>query len=133
MLFRSQGAGIELTEVLALTAGPDAATVEKRLHTFLPVDRIEIEPTFSRVSGASEPRLSIAKELAERLSAVVGTGLGSERRQDVGLEYQMTRRFSLQGVWESQTKSEAGAVGANLKFRVPFRTLPRFSLLPGEP
>jgi autotransporter translocation and assembly factor TamB len=128
-----QGAGIELTEVLALTAGPDAATVEKRLHTFLPVDRIEIEPTFSRVSGASEPRLSIAKELAERLSAVVGTGLGSERRQDVGLEYQMTRRFSLQGVWESQTKSEAGAVGANLKFRLPFRTLPRFSLLPGEP
>jgi hypothetical protein len=130
---QSQGAGIDLSDVLALTAGPQAGKVEERIHTFFPVDRIEVEPSFSRVSGANEPRLRIAKDLAERLSAVVGTGLGSERRQDVGLEYQVTRRFSLQGVWESQTKSEAGAFGGNLKFHVPFRTLPRFSLLPRCP
>jgi len=130
---QSQGAGIELADVLALTAGPEAGTVEKRLHTFLPVDRIEIEPSFSRVNGVNEPRLSVAKEVTERLSAIVGSGLGAERRQNVGLEYQFTRRFSLQGDWESQTKSEAGAFGANLKFRVPFRALPRFSLLAGSP
>lgn len=128
---QSQGAGIELGEVLALTAGPEGGKVEREIHTFLPVDRIEIEPSFSRVNGASEPRLSIAKDLlVDRFSAVIGTGLGSERSQDVGLEYQFTRRFSLQGVWESQTKSEAGAFAANLKFRLPFRATPRFSLWP---
>lgn len=128
---QSQGAGIELGEVLALTTGPEAGQVEQEIHTFLPVDRIEIEPSFSRVNGARGPRLSIAKELlVDRLSAVIGTGLGSERSQDVGLEYQFTRRFSLQGGWESQTKSEAGAFAVNFKFRLPFRTVPRFSLLP---
>lgn len=125
---QSQGAGIELGEVLALTTGPEASKVQQEIHTILPVDRIEIEPTFSRVGGATEPRLSVAKDLTERFSAVIGTGLGSERNQDVGLEYHFTRRFSLQGVWESQTKSQAGTFGANLKFRVPFRRLPRFSL-----
>jgi TamB, inner membrane protein subunit of TAM complex len=128
---QSQGAGgIELGEVLALTTGSRGGKVEQGIHTLLPVDRIEIEPTFSRVNGASEPRFTIAKDLTDRFSATIGTGLGSERNQDVGLEYHFTRRFSVQGVWESQTKSQAGAFGANLKFRVPFRTLPRFSLLP---
>lgn len=127
---QSQGAGIELSDVLALTAGPRAGNVEKRIHTLLPLDRIEIEPSYSRLTGVSEPRLSIAKDLAERLSAVVATGLGAERHQEVGLEYQVTRRFSLQGIWESQTKSEAGTFGGNFKFRLPFRALPRFSLLP---
>lgn len=137
---QSQGAGFELGEVLALTTGPEGNKVEKEIHTFIPVDRIEIEPSFSRVNGASEPRLSIAKDLVvDRFSAMIGTGLGSERSQDVGLEYQFTRRFSLQGVWESQTKSEAGAFAANLKYRIPFRSVPYFSLLPrllsgpGEP
>ncbi|HSD10351.1 MAG TPA: translocation/assembly module TamB domain-containing protein, partial [Candidatus Binatia bacterium] len=130
---QSQGAGIDLSEVLALTTGPQARKVEERIHTFFPVDRIEVEPSFSRVSGANEPRLRIAKDLSERLSAVIGTGLGSERRQDVGLEYQVTRRFSLQGVWGSQTKNQAGAFGGDLKFHVPFRTLPTFSLLPSCP
>jgi autotransporter translocation and assembly factor TamB len=127
---QSQGAGIELGEVLALTTGSGSGKVQQELHTLLPVDRIEIEPTFSRVNGASEPRLSIAKDLTEKFSALVGTGLGSERNQDVGLEYHVTRRVSLQGVWESQTKSQAGALGTNLKFRVPFRSVPCFSLLP---
>jgi len=137
---QSQGAGIDLSDVLALTTGPQAGKVEERIHTLFPVDRIEVEPsssrgggTSSRGGGTNEPRLRVAKDLTERLSAVVGTGLGSERGQDVGLEYQVTRRFSLQGVWESQTQDRAGAFGGNLKFHVPFRTLPRFSLLPRCP
>jgi hypothetical protein len=130
---QSQGAGIDLNEVLALTSGPRAEKLEQGIHAFLPVDRIEVEPSFSRVSGTSEPTLRIGKDLSERLSAVVGTGLGNERHQDFGLEYRVTRRLSLQGAWESQTTSQEGAFGGNLTFRVPFRTLPRFSLLPRCP
>ena len=84
----------------------------------------------SRVNGTSEPRLSVAKDLTERFSTVIGTGLGNERNQDAALEYQLTKRFSLQGIWESATKNDAGAFGANFKFRARFRGLPRFSLLP---
>lgn len=127
---QSQGASIELGEVLKVTAGAEGGAVEKSIYSLLPIDRIEIEPSFSRGSGASEPRLSIAKDLTDRFSAVLGAGLGSERSQDVGLEYRVTRGLSLQGVWQSQTKSQAGAVAGNLKFRVPFRTLRNFSLLP---
>lgn len=137
---QSQGAGIELNEVLALTAGPRAAgEVEERIFKFFPVDRIEIEPTFSRTTGAPEPRLSIGKELAQGLRALLGTGLGAERRQDLTLEYQLTPRISVQGIWESQSKSEAGAFGGDLKFRYPFRNLTPFSMIPapskrtGEP
>lgn len=126
---QSQGAGIELTEVLALTAGPKAGRVEERIHDFLPVDRIEIQPTFSRTSGGTEPRLTIGKDLTEGLRALVGTGLGSERQQDVTLEYQLTPRISVQGSWESQTRSEAGAFGGDLKFRYAFRRFSQFSLL----
>ena len=129
---QSQGAGIELGEALALTAGPRGEQLQNEIHTLIPVDRIEIEPSFSRVNGTTEPRLSVGKDLTERLSAVIGTGLGSERAQDVSLEYKLTRRFSLQGLWESQTKNDAGAFGANFKFRAPFRKLPRFSLLPPD-
>ena len=129
---QSQGAGIELGEALALTAGPRGEQLQNEIHTLIPVDRIEIEPSFSRVNGTTEPRLSVGKDLTEQLSAVIGTGLGSERAQDVSLEYKLTRRFSLQGLWESQTKNDAGAFGANFKFRAPFRKLPRFSLLPQD-
>ncbi len=127
---QSQGASIELGEVLKVTAGSEGSAFEKGIYSLLPIDRIEIEPSFSRGSGASEPRLSLAKDLTGRFSAVLGAGLGSERNQDVGIEYRLTRGLSAQAVWQSQTKSQAGAIGANLKFRVPFRTLRTFSLLP---
>jgi translocation and assembly module TamB len=127
---QSQGASIELGEVLKVTAGTEGGAVEKSIYSLLPVDRIEIEPSFSRGTGASEPRLSIAKDLTDRFSAVIGAGLGSEKNQDVGLEYRVTRSLSFQTVWQSQTKSQAGAIAGNLKFRVPFRTLRSFSLLP---
>ncbi|MGH7859799.1 MAG: translocation/assembly module TamB domain-containing protein, partial [Candidatus Binatia bacterium] len=134
---QAQGAGIELAEVLALTAGPNAARVEERIYNVIPIDQIEIQPTFSRTTGTTEPRLSIGKDLTSALRALVSTGLGSERQQDVALEYELTPRISVQGIWESQTKSQAGAFGGDLKFRFPFRTFARFSLLPhgleGEP
>ncbi|MGH7818361.1 MAG: translocation/assembly module TamB domain-containing protein, partial [Candidatus Binatia bacterium] len=130
---QAQGAGIELTEVLALTAGPSAATVEERIYSLIPVDQIEIQPTFSRTTGTTEPRLRLGKDLTDALRALVSTGLGSERQQDVALEYQLTPRISVQGVWESQTKSQAGAFGGDLKFRIPFRGFERFSLLPSAP
>ncbi|MEA2626826.1 MAG: translocation and assembly module TamB [Candidatus Binatota bacterium] len=126
---RSQGASIELQEVLALTTGPYASEVESRLSTLVPVDRIEIEPSFSRTTGTTEPRLSIGKDLTEKLTALLGTGLGTERRQDVALEYQLGPRVSLQAAWESQTQSSAGAFGGTIKFRHSFW---KFSLLPGS-
>jgi autotransporter translocation and assembly factor TamB len=103
--------------------------VESRLSTLVPVDRIEIEPSFSRTTGTTEPRLSIGKDLTEKLTALLGTGLGTERRQDVALEYQLGPRVSLQAAWESQTQSSAGAFGGTIKFRHSFW---KFSLLPGS-
>ncbi|MGH7896566.1 MAG: translocation/assembly module TamB domain-containing protein, partial [Candidatus Binatia bacterium] len=121
-----QGGGIDVGEVLAIT-GPEGGRVQEQIQRLLRIDRIEIEPAYSRVSGVSEPRLRIAKDVTDRFSAILGAGLGSERQQDVAVEYQLTRGLSLQGFWESQTRSTEGTFGGSLKFRVPFRS---FTLLP---
>ena len=63
------------------------------------------------------------------MRASVGSSLGTGRERDVTLEYGLTRSISIEGLWESQTESGAGAFGADVKFRVPFWQTP-FSLLP---
>ena len=93
----------------------------------LPVDRIEIEPTFSATSGAFEPRLSLGKNFSEDLSGDVSTTFGAETRQRVELEYRLTERMSAVGSWESETGDEEGAVGGGLKFTYPFRRVPWLS------
>lgn len=123
---QGQGASIDVAEVIALTPGAGAGRVE----ALLPVDRIEVQPAYSRSKGSTEPRLTLGKDLAPNLRAEVSSGLGAERGQDVALEYDLTESFSLGGEWESETQSQAGAFGADVRVRIPFRRLR--DLVPGS-
>ncbi|MBI4515701.1 MAG: translocation/assembly module TamB domain-containing protein [Deltaproteobacteria bacterium] len=121
-----EGGGVSATDVLALL--PTRA-VEQRVSRLVGVDRFEIEAAQARTTGAIEPRVTIGKDLTERLRAVASGSFGVEARRSVQLEYRLTRRISLLGSWESQTQAQAGAFGGDVKFRYEFRRLP-LSLMP---
>jgi autotransporter translocation and assembly factor TamB len=102
-------------------------TLRKGVTHYIPVDRFEIEPVYSRSTGNIEPRLTIGKDLTSDLRALVSGTFGVERRNTASLEYRLTPSIVLQGSWESQTTDQAGGFGGDIKFRHEFRHLP-FSL-----
>jgi autotransporter translocation and assembly factor TamB len=123
------GGGISAGDVLGIGTGLYTPGAEGTLGGVLPVDRIQIEPTFSSVTGAFEPRVSVGKDFTEDLSALATQAIGADSRRSVELEYRFLPQLSLIGSWESQTSGEAGAFGGRFKFVYPFLHLPRWSLL----
>lgn len=103
---------------------------EQQLQRWLGVDRFEVAATQARDTGAVEPRVTIGKELAERLYASASTSIGVQSRQTVQLEYRWSRRVSLLGSWESASAEAAGAFGGDVKFRVEFVRSPLSLLCP---
>jgi len=126
---QSEGGGVALGDVLALAPSLYGRQVSRNITRILPVDRFEIEPAFSPVTGSFEPVLTVGKNLTERLQASVATTFGSQTRNSALLEYQLTPRIVVQGTWTSRTESNAGSFGGDIKFRHQFRRIPCFSLL----
>lgn len=118
---QKEGGGISAADALALlpTRG-----VEQRVSQLVGVDRFEITASQARDTGAIEPRVTIGKDLTDRFRALASGSFGVEARRTVQLEYRVTQRISLLGTWESQTQSQAGAFGGDVKFRYEFRRLP---------
>jgi translocation and assembly module TamB len=128
LLFGKTGAQLqrdstELTPGSALTLVPTGA-VGERLGGLIGVDRFEVEAVQGRTAGSIEPRISIGKDLTERLRTLVSSSLGTEARQLVQLEYRVTRDVSLVGSWESASQADPGAWGGDVKFRYEFRRVP---------
>ncbi|MFI5397278.1 MAG: translocation/assembly module TamB domain-containing protein [Candidatus Binatia bacterium] len=124
-----QGGGISAIDAVALLP---TGTVTGPVAKIIGVNRLEIETVQSPIAGSAgsiEPRVTIGKDLTERLRAAVSTtfGIGTERM--VQLEYRLTRQMSLLGTWEGQTSQQSGAFGGDIKFHYEFRKVP-FSLLP---
>ena len=115
-------------DVLALLPSEYVGNVQQRVHNLFGVDRIEVEPAYVPYSGTIEPRVTIGKDITDRIRAQASSGFTVDARRMMQLEYRLTRRFSLLGSWEGSTQTEAGAFGGDLKFRYEFRRLP-FSLL----
>ncbi|MBI3785321.1 MAG: translocation/assembly module TamB, partial [Deltaproteobacteria bacterium] len=110
----------------ALALIPTGA-VSSRVGQLVGVDQFEVTASQARDTGAIEPRVTIGKNLTDQLRALVWTEFGIVARQAVQLEYRVTRRVSLLGSWESETKQSAGAFEGDIKFRFDFRRVP-FSL-----
>jgi translocation and assembly module TamB len=123
-LQRSAG-GTAAADVLAFVP---TGTVEEDVRGLIGVDRFEVGASRASDSNAIEPMLTIGKNLSERLRGFVTTTFGVEQRRIVQLEYRWSRRVSVVGSWESETESQAGAFGGDVRFRYEFRRLP-FSLL----
>ena len=126
---QSEGGGVALGDILALAPSLYGRQVSRNITRILPVDRFEIEPAFSPITGSFEPVLTLGKNLTEQLQASVSTTFGAQTRNAAQLDYRLTPRISLQGTWTSRTESGAGSFGGDIKFRREFRRMPCFSLL----
>jgi autotransporter translocation and assembly factor TamB len=124
-----EGGGVSAADVFALlpTQG-----IQQQLGKLVGVEVFEVEAVQAQNTGSIEPRLTIGKDLTDRLRALLSSTFGVDARRIVSLEYRLTRRISLLGSWEGQTQSQAGAFGGDIKFRYEFRKLP-FSLLWRDP
>jgi autotransporter translocation and assembly factor TamB len=125
-----QGGGINAFDAVALLP---TGTVTGPLAKLLGVNRMEIETMQSQTAGAGgsmEPRVTIGKDLSDRLRATVSTAFGAVSERNVQVDYRLTRQLSLFGTWEAQTSEQSGAFGGGIKLRYEFRRMP-FSLLSG--
>jgi len=122
-----ESTGFSPTSILSIL--PTGA-VEERVGGFIGVDTFEIGSERAQSTGTLVPEVTIGKNITDRLRATASSTL-VETYQTVGLEYRLTRRISLLGSWQSQTKSQAGAVEGGAKVRYEFRRLP-FSLWGGS-
>jgi autotransporter translocation and assembly factor TamB len=123
-----EGGGVNVSDLLSLV--PTGA-VERQLGSLLRVDRFEVESVYQRETGAIAPRVTIGKDLTDRLSVLAASSLRVDAHNSIELEYRVRGRISLLGTWESATTSEAGAFGGGVKFRYEFRTIP-LSLFGGD-
>ncbi len=126
---QQDGGGVSLADLLVIAPGGYPEKVEKGAAKLLGVDRIEIEPTYSRQTGAFEPEIKIGKDFTEDLTASVATTFGVQARQNVELLYRLTPSISVLGLWESETVDQQSAVGGQIKFHYDFRDTPGISLL----
>jgi hypothetical protein len=106
-----QGGGISPIDALALLP---TGTVTAPIAKLIGVNRMEIEAVQSPTTGSAggiQPRLTLGKDLTDRLRASVSTAFGVSTEQMAQLEYRVTPRISLLGSWEGQTRVTMRAEG----------------------
>ena len=105
------GATAPSTQAMSVLGGVVAAQVQKTLSHKLPLDVLVIEPG----EGLNGTRLEAGTYLTDSLYAAyvgrVGADpFGRENRNEVQLEYQLTRRWSFQGTYGDQRRGSADLV-----------------------
>ncbi len=126
-----ESGGVSVGDVLSLLPHEYTGDVSQQVRTLFRVDRFEVDPAYVRTTGAIEPRVTIGKDITDRIRALASSSFGVDARNTMQLEYRITGRISLLGTWESATQSQAGAFAGDIKFRYEFRRVP-FSLLPAD-
>lgn len=122
---QGESGGVSSIDALALVP---TAQVEEQVSQLVGIDRFEVDLAQTDSQGDLSPGVTIGKNLTDRFRAALSTTFTVDARNAVVLEYDLTRRISLIGQWEADTKSGAGAFGAGVRMRYEFRRLP-FSLL----
>jgi len=118
-------------DVLSLLPSEYTGDVSQGIRTFFRIDRFEVDPSYVRNTGAIQPRITIGKDITDRIRVLASSSFGADAHNTMQLEYRITSRVSLIGTWESASQSQDDALGGDIKFRYEFRRLP-FSLLSSD-
>jgi translocation and assembly module TamB len=109
--------GIGAGEATSFLTGKLQDVIEDRLKTVTGVDRLQIDPSVSRTTGAVSPRVTISKRLlGDKFYATYSTSADVAEGQIIKLEYIVNRNTSLVGV-----RDEKGGLGTDIKFRFQFK------------
>lgn len=115
--FQKRGGGAPVYGAVSILS----REVEDRFKDYIGFDRFHIDPYYSKVTGTSEPKLTVGKELSDEMLLIYSRGLSGTGEQEVQMEYKLYRNFSLLGGWSSFGASHSGYLGADMKFRFEFR------------
>ncbi|HYA12693.1 MAG TPA: translocation/assembly module TamB domain-containing protein, partial [Thermodesulfovibrionales bacterium] len=116
---QSLGGGISSGEATSFLAGELGGVFEERLKTITGLDRLQVGPYVSKITGTVEPRVTVAKRLlGDRLYVTYSSTMGSAATEEqiLKLEYLLDRNISLIG-----SRDERGIVGGDIKFRFEFK------------
>ncbi len=109
--------GVSAGEATSFVTGKLQDVVEERLRSITGLDRFQVDPHVSRLTGTVEPRVTVSKRLfGDKMFVTYSSPAGSGEEQIVKLEYFLNRTTSLVG-----TKDERGITGADVKFRFEFK------------
>jgi autotransporter translocation and assembly factor TamB len=91
--------------------------IEERLRSVTGLDRFQIDPHVSKITGTVEPRVTVSKRLlGDKVFVTFTSAVGSTEEQIIKLEYFLSRSVSLVGV-----RDERGILGGDVRFRFEFK------------
>ncbi len=109
--------GIGAGAATAFVTGKQQDIIEERIRTLTGIDRFQVEPYVSKLSGTVEPRITVSKRfIGEKVFVTYTTSVVSTEEQVLKVEYNLNRNVSLIG-----TRDEIGSVGGDVKFRFEFK------------
>ena len=109
--------GIGASEATSFVTGKLQDVFEERIKMLTGLDRFQIDPYVSKITGTIEPRVTVSKRLlGDRIFVTYASPVGSSEEQIVKLEYFLSRKISLIGV-----RDERGIVGGDIRFRFGFK------------
>jgi uncharacterized protein involved in outer membrane biogenesis len=104
-------------EAADLLTGEIQDVVEEQFKAITGVDRIQVDPYFSKTRAGGTPRVTVSKRLYEdRLYVTYQTTFDPAEEDVIQIEYIINNNISLVG-----GRDEQGEAGGDLKFRFEFR------------
>lgn len=95
--------------------------VESRFKDYMGFNRFHIDPYYSKITGTTEPKLTVGKDISDDVMVIYSRGLTGTGEQEVQMEYKLNRNFSVLSGWSSFGQSQSGDMGADIKYRYEFR------------
>ena len=109
--------GIGAGEATSFVTGKLQDVIEERLKSITGLDRFQVDPYVSKITGTVEPRVTVSKRLlGDKMFVTYTTTLGSKEEQIIKLEYFLGKNMSLVGL-----RDERGIVGGDIRFRFEFK------------
>jgi hypothetical protein len=109
--------GIGASEATSFVTGKLQDVIEERLRSVTGLDRFQIDPHVSKITGTVEPRVTVSKRLlGDKVFVTFTSAVGSTEEQIIKLEYFLSRSVSLVGV-----RDERGILGGDVRFRFEFK------------
>ncbi len=109
--------GIGAGTATSFITGKQQDIIEERIRALTGIDRFQVEPYISKLTGTVEPRVTVSERLiGDKVFVTYTTSIGSTEEQILKVEYLLSRKVSLIG-----TRDEKGSIGGDVKFRFEFK------------
>ena len=109
--------GVGAGEATSFVTGKLQDVVEERLRSITGLDRFQVDPHVSRITGTVEPRVTVSKRLlGDKVFVTYTSAAGTEEEQIIKVEYFVNRNVSIVGI-----RDERGILGGDVKLRFEFK------------